>query len=218
MILKNLSLLFIFLSLISCEVGTVKSTVAPVIYISKMVDTAYLNTLYNSETVEVEPCEGVTVTGKVSTSKLGTYYLDYDYTDTYGNHSATVTRTVHVVENPLEFLNGSYDVVCSCTISENSSSKTSTLTENYKASISSSPLKNYFELVSLKINSEYAIPISSLYGNDINVSFYRNTIAKTSGTLSASKTSFTIDTEVGDDQKGSRYICKNCFTKNPDKK
>lgn len=206
-------IVFSVVALMACEDEIVPSRFAPVIYISKMVDTAYLNTNYKQELVEIEPCEGVTVTGKINTSKLGTYYLDYDYTDNFGNRSATVTRTVHVVENPVEFLNGSYDVACSCTVTERDSSKT-TLTENYKAAISSSPLKNHFELVSLKINSEYAIPVSSLHGKDIKVSFYRNTNAKTSGTLSPSKTSFTIETEVSTDETNSTYTCKNSFTKN----
>lgn len=211
--LKKLVGLSLVLTVASCEYEPVRPDSAPVIYISKMVDTAFLNTFYNSETVEVEPCEGVTVTGKVNTSRLGTYYLDHDYTDAFGNRAATVTRTVHVIQNPAEFLNGFYEVVCTCTITQNESPKTTTLTENYTARISSSPLKDHFELVSLKINSEYAIPVSSLHGNDIQIGFYRNTDAKNSGTLSASKQSFTIDTESGGGKPDSKYVCKNSFKK-----
>lgn len=203
------------LSFMSCEYEAVKADAAPVIYISKMIDTAYLNTQYNSETVGVEPCEGVIVTGKVNTSKSGTYYLDYDYTDKFGNISATVTRTVYVMENPAAFLNGTYSAVCTCSILKDNSATlvttASVTTKNYTASVSTSPVRDCFELVNLNIGSSNVIPITSLNGNSIKVNYYRNGGSSGSGTLSPAKNSFTIESVVN--EPTIKYLCKNIFTK-----
>ncbi|PBQ32796.1 hypothetical protein CNR22_13765 [Sphingobacteriaceae bacterium] len=214
---KKAGVFLMAVSCMGCEYESAKPDSAPVIYISKIVDTAYLNTFYNSETVEVEPCEGVTVTGKVNTSKIGTYYLDHDYTDKFGNKSVTVTRTVHVVENSAAFLNGPYRAVCTCTTVK--ASESSVAAENYTAYISPSPLKNHFELVNLKIGPDFVIPITSLQRDKIQVEYYRHQGGTSSGTVSLAKNSFTIESEVNGNFPVTKYRCKNVFVKSdPDEK
>src|SRR5690606_8901008 len=57
----------------------------------------------------------VEITGNVNNKSEGMYVLNYTAKDNDGNKSATVSRTVHVVENSAAFLNGDYSVTCTCT-------------------------------------------------------------------------------------------------------
>ncbi len=81
-----------------CNNETASYSIPPHINIyGKKIDTVYLNSFYKDEKAEANGCNEVVVTGSVNTSKLGTYYINYDYTDPDGDPAATVTRTVHVV-------------------------------------------------------------------------------------------------------------------------
>ena len=44
------------------------------------------------------------ITGEVDTSRLGTYLLYYDITDSNGNKALTVTRVVRVVDTAAQLL------------------------------------------------------------------------------------------------------------------
>jgi hypothetical protein len=180
------------------------------------IDTAYLDTYYRDpggyaidETESVE----LKATGRVNTSVPGTYYLDYDYIDAAGNNATTVTRTVQVVENSAGFLNGNYTVACSCTANIAGTSNATITATHYTAAVLPYPANNRFELVQLKISSEYVIPLSFLSGNTIHLEFYRNSDALASGTVSSSKNSFTIETQVYENPPMVTYKCKNIYTK-----
>ena len=209
-------------SLTRCEKET-NTDVAPEIFIGEKTDTAFLNTSYVAAPVEMlgyGECVPVEITGRVNTAVVGTYYLDYDYTDTKGNKSATVTRTVHVVENRAALLNGNYNAVCTCTavsadITKGASKPTIT-TSNYTAAVSSYTLNDHFNLVPLKIGSEYVVPFATLHGNSISAGFYhRNFVVgdNSSGTLSPEKNTFTIETTNYQMSPPIKYHCKNVFTK-----
>jgi len=194
-----------------------KDTIPPVIIMyGEKTDTAYLNTVYKdpgSEAVDgLEGCLTVEITGKVNTAVPGTCYLDYDYTDAAGNIAATMTRTVHVMENSASFLNGPYNVVCTCTTMLGPA-KPTVASDNYTAMVSSYPANNRFELVQLKIGPQYVIPITSLNGNLINVSSYRHGKSLGSGTLSPTKDTFIIESTFNETSPGITYVCRNVFTK-----
>jgi hypothetical protein len=193
-----------------------KDTIAPVLKLEKKIDTAYLNTLYEdpqAELVDRGKCINAEITGSVNTAVMGTYYLDYDYTDEAGNQAATVTRTVHVVENGASYLNGKYNVAFTCTASHTGVYNPTITTANYSATVSTSNINNRFEIIQLKIGPEAVIPISTLRGNSIHLEFYRNSECISSGTVSSSKNSFTIQTSTYDETQRITHVCKNVFTK-----
>jgi hypothetical protein len=229
MILKRLSLFVLaFCFLQSCTEnsenkgsGLTRDTTTPVIIIDKKIDTAYLNANYDNPKAAIlhrGTCLDVKISGTVNTSSLGTYYLDYDFTDETGNMAATVTKTVHVVKNDLEFLHGKYDVVCTCTaVLAGSPTPTITIT-NYTASVLPYSANNRFELVQLKIGSDNVIPFPLiLNGNLINVSFYHRDYvganSTSSGTLSPTKNTFTIESMAYKLDPAIKYNCKNVYTK-----
>lgn len=208
--------------IVSCGDESTKDSVNPVtinLY-GKPVDTAYLNVEYEYPFAYVTG-EGISgdygvyakMTGKVNTAELGTYYLDYDYTDVKGHPAATVTRTVHVVVNSASTLNGSYNAVCTCTKEVTGTTNHILTTDTYTAKVSSLNTNNRFELINLKIGSEYVIPITTLKDNSISVDFYRHVGSLASGTLSAEKNTFTIETTVYE-TSNITYKCKNVYTKN----
>jgi len=186
----------------------------------KPVDTAYLNANYEYPFAYVTG-DGISgdygvyakMTGKVNTSKLGTYYLDYDYTDEKGHPAASITRTVHVVVNSASILNGSYNAVCTCTKEVTGATNPTLTTDTYTAKVSSLNTNNRFELINLKIGSEYVIPITTLKDNSISIDFYRHVGSLASGTLSAAKNTFTIETTVYE-TSNITYKCKNVYRKN----
>ena len=53
------------------------------------------------------------VSGVVNTGVVGTYVVEYDYTDTNGNVASTETRTITIVDTtePVVTLNGSGVIV-----------------------------------------------------------------------------------------------------------
>jgi hypothetical protein len=155
------------------------------------------------------------VEGIVNTKTPGTYYLHYTATDTAGNKSAVVTRTVHVLENPLAFLNGNYDVVCTTTLVTGASLKDWISTNTYTAVVYPKCERGCFELVTLNIGPERVIPATSLDGHSIQVSYFGPEYVNSSatGTLSASKNSFAIESTFCAYSAGASYLCKNVYTK-----
>ena len=106
--MTSLKLIFLYtipiLFVSSCDNKPEKEVaLIPIINLyGKPIDTAYLNTNYQDPqaflTTYDPKGEYPKVTGRVNTSVLGTYYIDYDYTNDQGQMSATITRTVYVVD------------------------------------------------------------------------------------------------------------------------
>lgn len=198
-----------------------KDTIAPILKLDKKIDTAYLNSIYDdpqAEVIDRGKCLKVEITGSVNTGVPGTYYLDYDYTDEAGNQAATVTRTVHVLENGASSLIGHYNVALTCTASTAGVNNPTITTTNYSATVSTSNINNRFEIVQLRIGPESVIPISTLSGDAIHLEFYRNSDCISSGTVSPSKNSFTIQTSTYEGSPSITYVCKNVFTKKTEEK
>lgn len=208
--------------LLSCTPGEItteatnKDTIAPIIVLNKAVDTAILNSNYKlpfTEVIDNGRCAPVVTTGSVNTTVPGTYFINYDYTDSAGNKSTTATRTVHVVENEARFLTGPYNVACTCTVVTSGIPEPTIVTNNYQATISNYPVNNQFELVQLNTGAQYLIPLATLKGNLIDVAFHRYTNYTATGTLSPSRNSFTIQSKVYEVAPTVSYTCKNVYTK-----
>lgn len=220
----SISFLVITFSWVGCKVEAPKAnatattdTIAPAIQIyGNIIDTAYLNTFYiNPGAYVIDEFQSIDIkmAGAVNTASKGTCYLDYDAEDAVGNKAATITRTVHVIESKTAFLNGTYDVACTCTLVSEGSAIPKVSVNNYTAAVMLSQTNDQFELVQLNIGPEYVIPLASLSGNNINLSFYINSECVASGTLAAAKNSFIIETAVENVSKTAKYKCKNLYTK-----
>ena len=218
--------------MILVTVGCEQEEINPVIPLPEIVlqgnpiDTAYLYTTYTDQGAKffednndrwVNDGDFIKVTdvsGTVDTKLPGTCYLKYNGKDASGRTLATVTRTIHVIENPTTFLNGNYNVICTCTTAAGPISTNSS--QNYTASVWANPAKNYFDLMFLNIGAEKIAPITSLSGNSITIhhwspDYYHRSNA--SGTLSATKNSFTIDTKFYRYTPRVTYTCRNIYTK-----
>lgn len=157
----------------------------------------------------------VEVSGTVDTRLPGVYLLHYSAVDTSGN-TATITRTVNVVENKAGFLNGSYDVSCNCTVTIGAASPTVT-NDNYNATVSTGEKNSHFVVVPLKIGPEYIVPSTILLGDSIGVDYFNcsyniptNTFF---GKLSPSKNAFTIESNVISYTTGAAYHCKSMYVR-----
>ncbi len=226
--ISYLYILLVALVTLSCE----QEEIHPVIPLPEIViqgnpiDTAYLYTAYTDPGAKFfednhdrwindgDFIPVTDVTGKVETNLPGTFYLKYNAKDSKGKALATVTRTVHVVENATAFLNGNYDVACTCTSVAGPISTTTS--QNYTASVWPNPAKNYFDLMFLNIGMEKIVPATYLNGNSINVNYWSpdyDQISSASGTLSATKNTFTIDTKFYRFTPRVTYTCRNVYTK-----
>lgn len=190
------------------------------------VDTAYLYSQYNDHFARVEEdtdgvlnCDDHTLitnsTGSLNMQLPGTYYLHYNANDSRGNALAAATRTVHVVENGTTFLNGSYDVACTCTAVAGAISNITS--HNYTATVAPNPTKHHFDLIGLHIGAERISSDATLNGSSIEIGFfspdYDHTNSKISGNLSATKNSFTIDSKFYRYAPRIIYDCRNFYTR-----
>jgi hypothetical protein len=180
------------------------------------IDTVYLNTYYqppSADFIKNGRCSFAEISGEVNTAVAGTYYVDYDGHDDSGNRAATVTRTVHVVENSAAFLNGLYNVDCTCTA--RSAAGSTLTTDNYIASVGSGTTNNYFSISQVRIGNEYVMPVTSLKNNNlINVSYFHcdyNYNSSAWGILSADKRTFTIESSFSQWTSGVTFECKSVF-------
>lgn len=204
--------------------GPAADTVPPVIFVDRLIDTAYLYTSYNPQDVRViEPdanrssCNAnrVNVSGYVNINLPGTYFLEYDVSDNSGNSAATVTRTVHVVENKSAYLNGSYDAVSSCTC-VNTSAGSRTVTESsYQADITSEPVNRYFKLISLNIGNDHVALSTRLHDSVFEAGFFNPDYHFKSGgtgTVSSGGNKILIET-IAYHYSGFIFNCKNVYHK-----
>jgi hypothetical protein len=193
----------------------------------KTLDTAYLFTNYKDPGASyfedrdgTKNCNeyGVVtdITGSVNTSMPGIYTLTYNAKDTSGNPMSPVTRTIVVVESATHFLNGPYNVSCTCTATA-PKEKPVTSTENYTAMVNPGPGKNDFEIITLEVGGEKIIPRCALIGDKMDVGFFTASFDWSSssgtGTLSPSKNSFTIQTTAQRFTPSIKYTCTNIYSK-----
>ncbi len=208
--------IMIISSFISCTNDTeethvsYRDTIPPKITLNGLeVDTAYLNTLYNDKKADLmDEIHGhmrcldgdghMVTTGYVDTRISGTYTLTYKGTDMNGNESASLSRTVHVVPNAVEYLSGDYLVTYTCTTFFRGSSNSSVTTGNYKATVKPGSKNNYFELISLYVGPLYIVPDTYMNGDKMEIGFWYQDFQKADAkaTLSPDKNGFTIESSV----------------------
>ena len=204
----------------------INDTSLPIITVLwKKRDTVCLTTSYEEPGAEVYDKRRnylnikANVTGTVNTNLAGTYLLNYDYTNADGKKAVTMTRTVDVIENSTAFLNGIYNVACTCTLIAKGTRKATLTTSNYIANITPASKDNGCNINEMKVGDINVKPFTFLKSNFIEVSFFSrdlHPISISSGTLAASKKTFTIESEAvrlyPDKYYGTRYKCKNVFT------
>lgn len=223
-------LFLLVFAVVSCENDENEETLLrekkPVILLQgKAIDTAFLYTNYHDPGASVfEDKDGkISCNDYVLVSDVentlnnrlpGTYYIHYNAKDSTGKKLAAVTRTVHMVENSTTFLNGNYDVVCTCSAIAASSSPTVS-TESYTAVAVPQGEKDCFELFTLKIGYEKVVSSVHLADATLDVGFFSTDYARvsTSGTLSPSKNSFTIESTSYPFSPAITYSCTNVYTK-----
>lgn len=206
--------------------STISKTETPKIYIiGKKTDTTYLYGSYKDEGAFVIYekngrflREEIIGKGSVNTASLGAYFIDYDYADSLGNHSATATRTIYVVEHKLAYLNGNYDVACSCTVTSDESGKTEQIKSTYTAEVSTSSNSNDITLKYLRVGPEDLQPNTTLKGDSIIISYYSRDLQLSNGNcgngyLLPDKNSFVINSLARPFSIKKTYVCRNTFTK-----
>jgi hypothetical protein len=160
----------------------------------------------------------VEVSGTVNQRRKGTYFLTYQVKDAAGNAAVTKTRTVHVVESNAAFLNGNYDVACTCSITTTSGT-TQLSTANYTASIQNSVLyNNRFSLSALHVGDEYYEASGTFTDTSLEFGVYLRPASYTYdsnvfGKISPSGDRVTIETRVQALSSFNKYHCKNTYTK-----
>ena len=227
---NSIIFLLVIILFLSCEREvedlTAQLPVLPHIVVhGKINDTAYLYTTYKDEGATIFEDGDKTsicdfklvsdVSGTVNTRIPGTYFINYNANDSLGKPLATVTRTVHVVENNAGFLNGNYDVFSSCSTVVANSHKPTISTCNYTALVTSGSTNNSFVLISLNIGPEKVIPFANLNGRSILINYFSPEYANgtASGTLGITKNTFTIESEFCAYEPVKTYFCKNVYTK-----
>jgi len=220
-------------SLMNCENEEIKTdpentnAVSPVIVINgKKIDTACLYSNYTDRGANVfEDKDGIPncndrtlvsdVMSTVNTNLPGTYFITYKAIDSLGNPLTPATRTVHIVENSAGFLNGRYNVACTCTAIIAGASSPTVAMGNYTAIVQPGAINKRFELVALNIGREKVIPYTRLNGNSIDAGYFSSDYASSSvsGTLAPTKNTFTIESTMYPFSSKVIYRCKNVYTK-----
>jgi hypothetical protein len=190
-------------------------------------DTAYLYATYKDLGASVfEDIDGIAncnefrlvsdITGSVNTKLPGTYFIHYNAKDASGKSLPTATRTVNVVNNSAAFLNGSYNVACTCTEVSSGLHKPTVTANYYTALVTTGSANNSFELAPLNIGLEKIIPYNTFLNDRfIEVNYFSPEYAScnASGTLSPTKNSFTIESIAYPYSRKIIYTCKNVYTK-----
>jgi hypothetical protein len=152
----------------------------------------------------------IIVSGSVNTNVTGDYVKEYNVRDGAGNIAVKATRQIRV-KNDVDYLNGSYTVACNCQTIEPGVSTLQNNT-NYTASVvASATINNSFNVSSLHNGNTTGAFILS--ASALNVSGF-NPPGSISGTVSASKTTFTMNSLTYDVSYPSRsFQCTNIYTK-----
>lgn len=192
----------------------------------RKIDTAYLYAYYQDRGAAVvvyvdgmQTCREAgfvpKTTGAVNTRLPGVYSLSYSATDLAGNELAAVTRTVHVVENKAGFLSGNYDAACSCTAAVSGSSNPTITTGNYTAVVTPGSADRRFCITTLNIGPEYVTADACLTGNYVEAGYFSPDYANLpmSGTLSATKNTFTIESKAHAYSPAVIHRCRNVYNR-----
>ena len=193
----------------------------------KINDTVSLGSVYTdpgataTDDVDGDISAFIVVSGSVSTGTVGSYSKEYIVRDAAGNVSPKKVRNV-LVKNDADYLKGNYNAVCGCTIDiMDDPPPTSTITtSNYTLSIASSGTANNSVNLSKYPGSNGItisyVPVSvAVSGNSLSLSHIQFIQPGTgTGTISLSKTSFTIISVENDATYPSRTTtCKVVHTK-----
>jgi hypothetical protein len=164
----------------------------------------------------------ITVTGTVNTQAAGDYVINYSVKDQAGNSSAPVQRMVRVnaVAAPA-ILSGNYAVACTATTLNPGVDPDLTVNSTYNSALTlATPSSTMFGLSSLRIGpvtgpaNNLSINGSAIYGGSGVVNAPNQTYAYCTGTLSPSKTTFTIETKYFETMYPNKfYQVRNVFTK-----
>ena len=160
------------------------------------------------------------ITGNVNNRIPGVYFIKYSANDATGQSLASVTRTVYVVESQANFLNGNYNVVCSCKITSNE--KTEATKTTYTANVTTSAIRNnQFKLSKVNVGAEQRFMSITKRGELLDMDTYFNPVdfhqnSFLSGKINADKNGFIIDSEVQTLLPSVTYKCKNVYTKQTD--
>ena len=210
----------------SSEVTSFNDTVLPVIVMAgNKNDTAYLFSTYRDPGASVfDDQDGVyscmdywpvtEVTGWVNTRLPGNYYLKYDYKGEDGRLIASATRTVCVKENAAGFLNGIYNVTCTCSAITGSVNQPTVSSFNYTTTVFSNHVNKGFKIGAMRIGTEEISPDAVLDGSLIRIGYFSpdyHCASSMSGTLSPSTTSFTTDSRFYRYSPSVVYTCKNLY-------
>ena len=152
----------------------------------------------------------IVVSGTVNTNAVGTYLKEYNVRDAAGNIAVKATRTIKV-KNDINYMAGNYLVACSCQTMEPGVSTLSN-TSNFSALVvPSSSVNGSFNLSN--VNNGFVIQAFNLSANATNLSGF-NSPGSLTGTISVSKTSFTISALSYEINYPSRIRqCENVYTK-----
>lgn len=226
-----------FVSVFACKKEEVKSdpspvtvdTIAPVITLNgKQKDTvAVLTTYTDPGATATDNSDGnisskIVVTGSVSTTIPGiTYTLNYNVADQAGNAALTVSRTVYVKPAVSYILSGAYNVACAGATINPGVDPVLNANSNYTSSVQlSGQTGTLLSLTSLNIGPVTAPTfifgvnafVFSISSSIVNAP--AQTFAMCTGTVSPSKTSFTIDTKYYETMYPNKsYETRNVFTK-----
>jgi hypothetical protein len=123
-----------------------------------------------------------------------------------------------VIESNYAYLNGTYDVVCQCSITTNGSIKTESVASNYTANVLSSSTPNGISINFINVGPEVLQPITSIIGDSIVFTYYSPNLQLVGGNggfgkLSSNKDQFTIYSIAKPFRNNKTYHCKNTFTK-----
>lgn len=229
-------LVMIFLSgtaFFSCSYNSIEKINLPteIKILGKSIDTVYLYTVYNEEGAMISEdhdhdgminsCDCLPVSqidGEVDTHLPGEYLISYSGVDSKGNYLKPQVRKVIVIENSSTFLNGNYNVTCTCIAKSTEANNLSTAVTHYTASVSSSKEKNGFELSAFEIGNESVTPHGLLIENKIFLDYYSPNFQLTNGDggkgyLSLTGDSFYVESIAYAYHPVQTFWCKNLFVR-----
>lgn len=191
---------------------------APVITITgNSRDTVILQSMYTDPgATAIDDKDGditafIVTTGSVNAGLTGNYVKTYNVRDAAGNIAAPESRTV-TVRNTADFLAGSYTVACKCQTVTTSTTFPDQNTVYSTTLVANQALNKGFVVSNLRTGSIDQVAFLNINGSSIDGMI--GVIPSLSGTLSASKTSFTVNTITYDSNFLNGNIkCTNIYTK-----
>lgn len=156
-------------------------------------------------------------TGFVDTRIPGSYTLRYRILQS-SNRGADFTRTVVVRENSTNFLNGHYQVSCTCTLIPNASGQPTISANSYTAIVMPGEENNTFELSNLYIGPVYVSTKATLTEDSIQLGYFspyyhQMAFYSAKGRYSRAKPGFSLHSVVQPFYPRTTFYCENHFTR-----